>query len=259
MLGDSGESSTRHLRDKSHRLDEAVRREERLDALGRTARALSALPGDEWTVFDDIRWPGRRFAGIDHVVVGPPGVFVIQVKDWTGRITSPDGRIRLDGKRRDTEVIAATEAAFAVAQLLPEIPPTQVQPVLCFVGGVQIAGWSSSALLCDAAHVADKLASRPPVLDEAVRESVVRRLDAQLAEVHHPPKVVEARRSSVLRTLVAPLVGGIAALGLVAVLLTHPNVLHEIGDAVVSIVDPDDAPPRVPPDRHDRDHRDGPQ
>ena len=48
-----------------------------------TARALLALPS-EWTVLDDVVWPGRKPADIDQVVVGPGGVFVV-VAGRTGR------------------------------------------------------------------------------------------------------------------------------------------------------------------------------
>jgi urease beta subunit len=46
------------------------------EAAEETARALVALPS-EWTVLHHVRWPGRSGAAVDHVVVGPGGVFVI--------------------------------------------------------------------------------------------------------------------------------------------------------------------------------------
>lgn len=51
-----------------------------------TAARLAALPNDQFTVFHDVRWPRRRYANFDHVVVGPDGVFVIDSKNWSGRI-----------------------------------------------------------------------------------------------------------------------------------------------------------------------------
>jgi hypothetical protein len=46
------------------------------EAAEETARALVALPA-EWTVMHHVRWPDRSGAAVDHVVVGPGGVFVI--------------------------------------------------------------------------------------------------------------------------------------------------------------------------------------
>lgn len=60
------------------------------DGEAATAQALDALPKDQWTVFHDVRWPGRKLANVDHVVVGPGGVFVIDSKNWSGRVEVRD-------------------------------------------------------------------------------------------------------------------------------------------------------------------------
>ena len=48
---------------------------------------LEGLP-DCYTVFND---PGKRRGNIDHIVIGPTGIFVIDTKNWRGAIT-PDGQ-----------------------------------------------------------------------------------------------------------------------------------------------------------------------
>ena len=48
---------------------------------------LEGLP-DSYTVFNDT---GRRGGNIDHVVIGPTGIFVIDTKNWRGAVT-PDGQ-----------------------------------------------------------------------------------------------------------------------------------------------------------------------
>ena len=60
-------------------------------------RLLHGLP-DDWHVFHDVnveqcRWSyengkHRRFAQIDHVVVGPGGVFVLETKRWSQSFVS---------------------------------------------------------------------------------------------------------------------------------------------------------------------------
>ena len=45
-----------------------------------TGRALAGLDGSEWTVLHDVRWPGRKKAKLEHVVIGPGGVFVVDTK-----------------------------------------------------------------------------------------------------------------------------------------------------------------------------------
>jgi hypothetical protein len=59
------------------------------------AMNLEALP-DCFTVINDLSTP---FGNIDHVVVGPTGVYVIDTKNWLGTVTSDGNReLLLNGK-----------------------------------------------------------------------------------------------------------------------------------------------------------------
>jgi hypothetical protein len=51
----------------------------------RTARLLDRLTRDGYVVFHDLAVPGSP-ANIDHLVIGPSGVFVIDSKQWTGSV-----------------------------------------------------------------------------------------------------------------------------------------------------------------------------
>ena len=51
------------------------------------ARTLESLPG-EFVVINDV---SKRFGNIDHVVIGPTGVYVIDSKNWKGTVKA-DGR-----------------------------------------------------------------------------------------------------------------------------------------------------------------------
>jgi len=50
-----------------------------------TARLLDRLTRDGYVVFHDLAVPGSP-ANVDHLVIGPSGVFVIDSKQWTGSI-----------------------------------------------------------------------------------------------------------------------------------------------------------------------------
>ena len=52
----------------------------------RTALALRALEDRGWRVLHDRRWPGSTRANVDHLVIGPPGVAVIDTKHWAGPV-----------------------------------------------------------------------------------------------------------------------------------------------------------------------------
>jgi Nuclease-related domain len=51
----------------------------------RTARLLSSLERHGWVVLHDLALPGSR-ANIDHLVIGPGGAFVIDSKQYRGRL-----------------------------------------------------------------------------------------------------------------------------------------------------------------------------
>ena len=40
---------------------------------------------DKYHVFNDVKFPGRK-ANIDHIVVGPSGIFVLDTKNWRGTV-----------------------------------------------------------------------------------------------------------------------------------------------------------------------------
>ena len=91
-----------------------------------TAAVLARLEADGYRVLHDRRIPGSR-ANIDHIVVGPTGVFVVETKSWSGAVRVKDGTIRVAGRRSAVIDQVAREAdAVAVA-----LPGTQVTPIVC--------------------------------------------------------------------------------------------------------------------------------
>lgn len=91
---------------------------------------LACLP-DTYHVFNDFA-VGRRH--VDHVVVGPGGVFSIETKFWRGRVTVEDGHILLDGQLPDRSPIQqAVREATSVRKALEDRGwKGLVTPVLAF-------------------------------------------------------------------------------------------------------------------------------
>jgi hypothetical protein len=83
----------------------------------RTAGVLASLP-PEWTTLHDVRWPGRRLANIDHVVIGPGGIFVIDSKNWSGRVEVTRDVLRQNGRSREQAVAGCADSALAVSEIL---------------------------------------------------------------------------------------------------------------------------------------------
>jgi hypothetical protein len=183
--GDSSRAEAERVRAKIENLQRYLAAHERgAEGEQRTASALGSL-GPDWIQFHDVRWPGRRLANVDHVVVGPGGVFVIDSKNWSGSIAVRDGVLRQNGYNREPAVAGACDAAVAVAELTGHYAP-HVHPVLCFVGGQDMRGTAREVLVCSDDNVVDLLRSRPAVFEPAHVLEVANRLDVQLTSATAP-------------------------------------------------------------------------
>lgn len=180
------------------------------------AAALAALPADLWRVFHDVRWPGRSRALLDHVVVGPAGVFVVGDRSLTGSIDVADGVLRQNGRRRSRTVARAAAAALAVAEVLDEarsgLDTELVKPVLCLVREDPVFGWAEEVMVCSSANVATMLTSRPKVLDEVQVHAAAVALQRCL--LGGAPRRHRHRPGRVRSALVIAAVGTVVTLGL---------------------------------------------
>jgi hypothetical protein len=107
----------------------------RRDAAGerRTARLLGPLERHGWAVLHDLAVPGSA-ANIDHLVIGPGGVFVIDSKQYRGRLKL-DGSGRLWHGRYPLAPTLCTVSfeADQAAQVLPN-PGVAVVPIVAVHG-----------------------------------------------------------------------------------------------------------------------------
>ena len=84
----------------------------------RTARLLDRLTRDGYVVFHDLALPGS-LANVDHLVIGPSGVFVIDSKQWTGSVRqSADGLVWHNHYRLDRSLEVVCWEAQVVGRLL---------------------------------------------------------------------------------------------------------------------------------------------
>jgi hypothetical protein len=98
-------------------------------ALGeeRTGQILRPLEGEGFRVIHDRLIPGSR-ANIDHIVVGPPGVFVVETKNYAGRLRVRRGEVSVSGRRKIGIVAQAKREAAVVAVVVSPVPVT---PLIC--------------------------------------------------------------------------------------------------------------------------------
>ncbi|MBR1836591.1 MAG: NERD domain-containing protein [Kiritimatiellae bacterium] len=104
------------------------------------ARELAALP-EGWTVVHGVARMGRaslRGGGdVDHVLVGPSGVFAVETKNWAGPVRIDEGRVFAGGAPVTRSPVVQTrrearELGLALAGTLPAGVP--VRGIVCFAG-----------------------------------------------------------------------------------------------------------------------------
>jgi hypothetical protein len=100
-----------------------------------TAHLLRRLACDGYVIFHDLAVPGSP-ANVDHLVIGPTGVFVIDSKQWIGQVhQSPDGLAWHNHYPLDRILKTVRWEAQTIGQLLG----TRTDALLC-VHGAHVHG-----------------------------------------------------------------------------------------------------------------------
>lgn len=195
MAGESARDEARRAREKAERLARrADMFEKGAEGETATADALAALPAS-WTAIHDVRWPSRRLANIDHILVGPGGIFVIDSKNWSGKISVANAHLRQNGRSRMKAVAGSVDAALAVAQLAGP-HADKVFAVLSFATEEPLSGWCDDVMVCSTSTLTQMLASRPTVLNPSDAMDAWFRLDAQLRAATPAPLPTSPRESA---------------------------------------------------------------
>lgn len=136
----------------------------------RTERALRGLQRHGWQVTHDLDWPGA--GNIDHLVIGPGGVYVLDSKVWGGVVSvdqagatispkdNPDAAWTARGEAgRMSRAGAAVARALAARTGLAVPAPTPV--VVVWAPFPQRVESSGGITYVDGEHLADWLHGRP--------------------------------------------------------------------------------------------------
>jgi hypothetical protein len=138
----------------------------------RTARQLRRLARHGWVVFHDLAVPGSG-ANADHLVIGPGGVFLLDSKNWRGRLAlAADGTLWHGNYPLTATLATIGWEASAIADTLA-VPAHLIQPVMVVHGstipwGQQYLG--GVAILPASQLVATLLALPPLVTDQQVTQ-----------------------------------------------------------------------------------------
>jgi len=116
------------------------------------AAVLASLPAG-YHVFHDVAC--GEAGGIDHVVVGPKGLFVVETKCWSGKVTLEGGTILFNGAAPSRPPIAQVRAsAHALTRFLAQKidPVPACVPLVCFASNTLVGNAlkQEETLICNA-------------------------------------------------------------------------------------------------------------
>jgi hypothetical protein len=93
----------------------------------RVGRLLDGLSGHGFYVFHDVRLP--RVGNVDHVALGPQGIFAIETKSHKVTVTSEGGVLLLNGRVPERDAI---KQSWRGSYRIQEIVGQRVTPLLVF-------------------------------------------------------------------------------------------------------------------------------
>lgn len=145
------------------------------------ADRLGRLIPHGWLLLNDVRWPGRPNANLDHVLVGPGGVVVVDAKNWTGEVSVASGVLWQGRFARTQSVDGALAQCAAVASVLAPPHRRFVRSLICLAGQPDLFGITNSDVaVAGADRVVDAVLALPAVLDQQTVVGLYAHLGKQL-------------------------------------------------------------------------------
>ncbi|WP_104133265.1 nuclease-related domain-containing protein [Cryobacterium sp. M91] len=132
-------------------------------------RILSRLP-PEWRVFHALPI-GTAGADIDHLVVGPGGIFTINTKHHRGKkIWIAERAFQVNGQKQPylrNSTFEATRVTKILRERMPQLPPAQAVIALVGPASITIKKQPEEVKILDAYNLRRWLLKRPVILAEA--------------------------------------------------------------------------------------------
>lgn len=100
----------------------------------RTGQLLEPLEAEGFRILHDRKIPGSRSANIDHIVIGPPGIYVVETKSLGGSLQIRDDDVFVAGQRKTAMIDGVKREALAVQTALADEIAARgwmVSPVIC--------------------------------------------------------------------------------------------------------------------------------
>lgn len=167
----------------------------------RVCRRLSQLALSGFHHLDDRRLIESSGANIDHLVVGPTGVFVVDAKNWTARTELRGGSLYQQGRRRDDKVLTASLTAVRVDEFLAlsSAPLLTATAVISLPPSHAITGTVGRIEVTTDDQLLDCLVRRPRVLTGEQVEEIL-----DLLAGAFPPYDVDSHEKALVDGLLFP-------------------------------------------------------
>jgi hypothetical protein len=189
--GDSAAEQSRLAAERvarlKRRLDEAERETKPWDSGAvcerEVAERLSQLIPHGWYLLHDVGWPGRPKASLDHVLVGPGGVVVVDAKNWTGEVRVSSGVLWQGRYSRTQSVEGALAQCAAVTSVLAPPHRRFARPLICMAAQPDLFGITTSDVaVAGTDRVVDVVLALPEVLDQQTVVELYAQLGEQLTQ-----------------------------------------------------------------------------
>jgi hypothetical protein len=159
-----------HLRQKAADAEAAAARyQQGFEGERLLAEWLTPLQAAGFRLLADCTVPGA-VGNIDMIAVGPAGVFVIDAKNWSGRLEIRQTDLLQSGRPRPEAVdgVVGQAAVVDAALRAAGAGTVQIWPILAFVGEASIPGYRllDRIYITGGPAVSDLLQSAAPVLDQ---------------------------------------------------------------------------------------------
>jgi hypothetical protein len=179
------------LRRAEHLREQAARAEREAEMWGRgrqgeerVGELLDSLGRAGVRAVHDRSVPGSD-ANLDHVVAAPSGIYVVDAKNWSGRVSISGSRLWQNDRQRDEVVGAAAAQAAVVQRLVDDLNPPRPIPVralVCFAGDARLGHPErlGDVGLVDLDQLADVITSGEPELAPVEVEFVAKQFATRL-------------------------------------------------------------------------------
>jgi hypothetical protein len=147
-----------------------------------------------------------RWGDIDHLIIGPGGITVVDAKNWSGEVNVAEGIPRVGTRKKydklDGLIRQQAGVRLALAAARPDLRNTNVQAVMCFADNPsrpaascsrEVLRQPQSAAVADSSPQTTSSTSAPPSRPRSHRSTATRSTRSSAAQTNRRPAQLTGR------------------------------------------------------------------